>query len=165
MLSAVVECTVRLVEAVIEPFVARITVMPSASPVAAPAVVMLAVADTVLVHATWLVRSCPEPSANRPTAWNACIAPTRITGSIGVMLIETRGAVVDVVVLEVVVIDVEVVDEEVVDVVVRVVDVVLVVATVDDVDTVIVVVLETRVVLVDDVTVVTVVDTRLVDVV
>ena len=76
--------TVRVVLPVTVPRVARIVEVPAVTPVASPAVVIVAKAVFVELHVTWLVIFCVLPSLYVPVAVNCCVAPTVIVGFAGV---------------------------------------------------------------------------------
>jgi hypothetical protein len=78
------------VEPVIESEVASIVVLPTARPVAKPAVVIVATEVLVEVQATEVVRFCVLSSLYVPVAVNCCPVPAGMEGLAGVTEIDTR---------------------------------------------------------------------------
>ena len=78
----------------IGPEVARIAVLPVATPVASPVLLIVAAAVLVEVHVTTVVRFWLLPSLKIPMAVNCDVAPAVIEESTGVTAIDTKtGAV------------------------------------------------------------------------
>jgi hypothetical protein len=89
-----VAVTVRFVEPLMEPEVARIVVEPVPTPVASPPLVIVATAVFVELQVTELVRFCVLLSLYVPVAVNCCVPFFTIKGFAGVTEIETNtGAV------------------------------------------------------------------------
>ena len=88
--------TVSPVEPLIGPVVARIAVLPVATPVANPPLAIVAAAVLVEVHVTKLVRFWLLPSLKIPIAVNCNVALAVIEESTGVTAIDTKTAVVTV---------------------------------------------------------------------
>jgi hypothetical protein len=82
--------TVRLVEPPIAPEVAWIGVLPAATPVAKPALVIVATAVFDGVQVTALVRFAVPPSLKTPVAVNCCFTPFAIEILAGVTAIDTN---------------------------------------------------------------------------
>ena len=82
--------TVRTVEPVILPAVALIVVVPSASPVATPLLMIDAMAGVLLAHVTWPLRFLLLPSLRMPIAVNACVWVVSINGLAGWTRMEAR---------------------------------------------------------------------------
>jgi hypothetical protein len=80
--------TVRLVDPVTDPVVARMLEVPTATPVARPPGVIVATPDEL--HAAVLVRFCVLPLLYVPVAVNCCVLPAAIEGFAGVTAIEAR---------------------------------------------------------------------------
>lgn len=75
--------------------VAVILVVPTATPVAKPVELIVAVAGVALTHVTWELTSAVEPSEYVPMAVNCCVEPTaRFAGVAGVTVIVDRRAAV-----------------------------------------------------------------------
>lgn len=72
------------------PDFAEIVVVPTASAVASPVALMVAVEGVLEVHVTEVVRFCVEASLNVPVAVNCSVSPAAIEGFAGVTAIETR---------------------------------------------------------------------------
>jgi hypothetical protein len=83
-------CTVRIVLPVIPLKVVEIVLVPTAAPVASPAVVIVATLVFEDDHVTWEVMFCVLPSEYVPVAVNCCVAPTLIVGLAGVTEIDDR---------------------------------------------------------------------------
>ena len=67
--------------------------VPAATPVASPAVLIVATDDVADAQVTWLVRFCVELSENVPVAVNCWVAPAVMLGLAGVTAIDCRVAV------------------------------------------------------------------------
>jgi hypothetical protein len=82
--------TVKLAAPLMDPEVAVIVVIPSATPVATP--VVATVATTVLeeVHVAEEVKFCVLPSLYVPVATKGCRFPTPIEGAAGVTAMDCR---------------------------------------------------------------------------
>src|SRR5438270_749135 len=76
--------------------VALIVEVPVPTPVARPAVVMVATVVVAEAHVTELVRFCVELSVNVPVAVNCCVVPLATLGLAGVTAIEVNAAAVTV---------------------------------------------------------------------
>src|ERR1700735_1146437 len=98
--TSVAAVTVRVVEPLIAPETALIVLVPGATPVAIPPVVMVATPVVAELQVTELVRFCVELSENVPVAVNCCFAPALIEGLAGVTAIDTSVAAVTVRVVE-----------------------------------------------------------------
>ena len=85
--------TVSPVEPLIPPEVAWIVVLPAATPVANPPLVIVAAAVFVEVQVAALVRFKVLVSLYVPVAVNCCVAPLAIEALAGVTVIETSSAV------------------------------------------------------------------------
>jgi hypothetical protein len=72
--------------------VAEIVLVPTATPVARPAVVMVATPVFEEVHVTWPVRFCVVLSLYVPVAVNCCVIPAGIAGLAGVTVMDVRVA-------------------------------------------------------------------------
>ena len=70
------------------PELAMIVVLPAATPVASPAVLMVATNVAAEFHVAELVRFCALPSLKVPVAVNCCVAPFAMEGLAGVTAIE-----------------------------------------------------------------------------
>ena len=68
-------CTVRVVLPVTLPDVAETVLVPAATPVARPAVVIVARPVFEEAHVTWPVKFCVLPFEYVPVAVNCCVAP------------------------------------------------------------------------------------------
>jgi hypothetical protein len=89
-----VAVTVRVVEPLMAPEAALIVVVPAATPVANPPVVIVATVVVCEVHVAVLVKFCVELSEKVPVAVNCSVAPFTIDGFAGVTAIDTSvGAV------------------------------------------------------------------------
>jgi hypothetical protein len=97
---SVAAVTVRVVEPLTVPETALIVLVPTATPVANPPVVIVATPVVAELHVTELVRFCVELSENVPVAVNCCFAPALIDGFAGVTAIDTNVAAVTVSVVE-----------------------------------------------------------------
>jgi hypothetical protein len=84
--------TVNVVVALIEPTLARMTVLPGVMLVARPAGSMEAIAGAEEFHVAEVVRFWVLPSVNVPVAVNCCPAPSGTDGFAGVSAIETSVA-------------------------------------------------------------------------
>ena len=84
--------TVRIVEPVMEPDVAVIVVLPCATDVASPALLIVAMLVADEAQVTVPVRFCVLPLEYVPVAVNCCIRPSVIEGLVGVTAIDTRVA-------------------------------------------------------------------------
>jgi hypothetical protein len=73
METSAAELTLSVVEPAIDPDVALITVEPTVTPVARPALLMDAVAGADELQTAELVRSCVLPSLYLPSALNCCV--------------------------------------------------------------------------------------------
>jgi len=82
--------TVRLVEPPIPPEVAWIVVLPAATPVAKPALVIVATAVFDEVQVTELVRFAVLPSLKTPVAVNCCVKPLARDPFAGATAIDTN---------------------------------------------------------------------------
>jgi hypothetical protein len=86
--------TVKPVEPLTEPETASIVVLPTATPLARPAPLMVATAVLEELQVTELVRFCVLPSLYVPVAVNCCVPPAATDGLAGVTAIDTSvGAV------------------------------------------------------------------------
>lgn len=85
-----VAVTVNGVEALVEPKVAWMVVLPLATPVARPKLVIVAAAVLLELQVTVLVRFCCEPSLYIPVAVYCWVLPFTIEVLVGVIAIETR---------------------------------------------------------------------------
>jgi type III secretory pathway component EscT len=88
--------TVRTVEPLIEPAVAWIVVLPTATPVARPVAVIVATPVLLELHVTELVRFCVLLSLYVPVAVNCCVAPGATDGLAGVTASDTSAGAVTV---------------------------------------------------------------------
>jgi hypothetical protein len=88
--------TVSVVEPEIEPELAVMDVLPTAIPVANPAVLIVATPVAEEAQLTELVMFCVLPSEYVPVAVNCSVVPAAIDGFAGVTAIETRLAAVPV---------------------------------------------------------------------
>ncbi len=87
--------TVSIVESDTPPNVAVIVVVPSATDVASPAPLMVAIPADDEVHVAKLVRFCVAVGLdNVPVAVNCCVVPRAMTGLSGVTAIEVTADVV-----------------------------------------------------------------------
>jgi hypothetical protein len=82
--------TVKPVEPLVPPKVAWIVVLPAATPVARPPLVIVAAPGFVEVQVTELVRFRVPLSLNSPVAVNCCVAPVAIEALAGVTVIDTN---------------------------------------------------------------------------
>src|SRR5216684_4026373 len=82
--------TVSSVEPEIPPNVALIELVPTATAVASPPAVMVAVAGVAEAQVTWAVRFCVVASLYVPVAVNCCVAPLVIEGLGGVTEIDCK---------------------------------------------------------------------------
>src|SRR5262249_4673256 len=82
--------TVSSVEAVTPLIDAVMVEVPAATPVARPAVLIVAVAGVAGGHVAWVVRCCVELSEKVPVAVNCCVAPRRMLGLVGATAIDWR---------------------------------------------------------------------------
>jgi hypothetical protein len=82
--------TVRLVEPPIAPDVAWIVVLPAATHVAKPTLVIVATAVFVDVQVTELVRFSVLPSLKTPVAVNCCVKPLAMDAFAGASAIDTN---------------------------------------------------------------------------
>jgi hypothetical protein len=92
----VAAATVRVVEPETTPDVAVIVEVPTATPVAKPPAVIVAVAGVAELHVTLPVRFCVLLSLNVPVAVNCCVKPLAIEGFAGVTAIDCNVAAVTV---------------------------------------------------------------------
>jgi hypothetical protein len=88
--------TVSTVEPTTDPNVALIVLVPTASPVARPPALILAVAGVPEAQVTEAVRLCVVLSVYIPVAVNCCVRPLAIDGFAGFTTIDTSVAVVTV---------------------------------------------------------------------
>src|SRR5581483_6990544 len=88
--------TVSTVEPLTDPKVALIVLVPAATPVASPAVVIVATEVVPDAHVTWLVTFCVLLSVYVPVAVNCCVVPLAIDGFAGVTAIDCNAAAVTV---------------------------------------------------------------------
>ena len=86
--TKVAALTVRVVEPDTPPTVAAMTLVPGATPVARPALVIVATLVVADVHVAVAVMSCFEPSENTPVAANCCVVPATMPGVVGVTSME-----------------------------------------------------------------------------
>src|ERR1051326_1546921 len=86
--------TVRVVEPVTAPDVARMVELPTPVPVASPAEVIVAALVFVEVQVTVPVRFCVLLSLKVPVAVNCCVNPFAIEGLAGVTAIDVNTAAV-----------------------------------------------------------------------
>src|SRR5581483_623071 len=84
--------TVSTVEPLTDPKVALIVLVPAATPVASPAVVIVATEVVPDAHVTWLVTFCVLLSVYVPVAVNCCVVPLAIDGFAGVTAIDCNAA-------------------------------------------------------------------------
>jgi hypothetical protein len=82
--------TVRPVVPLIDPEVAWMLVLPAPTPVAKPALVIVAAAVFVEAQATTLVMFRVPPPVKSPVAVNCCVAPLAIEALVGVTVIESN---------------------------------------------------------------------------
>jgi hypothetical protein len=92
--------TVSKVEPLIDDDVAVMVEVPTPTPVARPAALIVAVVVVPELHVTVVVRFCVVPSLNVPVAVNCCVAPLAIEGFAGVTVIDCNVAAVTVRVVE-----------------------------------------------------------------
>jgi hypothetical protein len=88
--------TVRTVEPLMDDDVAVIVEVPTPTPLASPAALIVAVAVVPDDQVTVDVRFCVVPSLNVPVAVNCCVAPLLIDGFAGVTAIDCSVAAVTV---------------------------------------------------------------------
>jgi len=98
--DAVPEVTVKVVEPVMPPETALITLVPAATPVANPSAVIVATVVVTELHVAVLVKFCVELSEKVPVAVNCSVVPFTIEGSAGVTAIDTSVAAVTVKVVD-----------------------------------------------------------------
>src|SRR5579871_2865800 len=87
---SVAAVTVNVVDPLIAPDVALIVLVPTATPVAKPPVVIVAVEVVPEAHVTDPVRFCVLLSLNVPVAVNCCVRPFAIDGFTGVTAIDCK---------------------------------------------------------------------------
>jgi hypothetical protein len=90
MEASAAEFTVSVVDPVVDPEVALITVEPTPTPLASPALLIDAVDGIDELQVTELVRSCVLPSLYVANALNCWVWPFAIDGEAGVTLIDCR---------------------------------------------------------------------------
>src|ERR1700720_2921657 len=88
--AAAVTVKVPVFKTVAVPKAGVTAVLPAATPVASPGLVVLIVANPVgtVVHVTKLVMSFSVPSLKFPTALNCCVCPTAMDAAVGVTAID-----------------------------------------------------------------------------
>ena len=95
IVANVAAVTVNPVDPLMDPDVAVIVLLPVATPVARPPLVIVATPVFVELHVTVLVRFCVLPSLYVPVATYCCVPPVPIEPFAGVTAIDTNGALPD----------------------------------------------------------------------